>query len=591
MGKFSDALQRATFPWRLITGKTDEDKELFQKDVDSSLQALLEATKSERMGANSFTQGFGPAFRGLTGGDPLTPGPVEQFTREALTPEEQDYIGREPYLAALKSGVGMASKLMPFASRVAPAASLLGRTAQVAGRGLLEGAAGGFGYSREGKELQDTALGAGIGMGGELLGNYMFDPSYRGMVNQGFKDMNTGRYSGALQLGDDRSLVGVHNLTEKKLKGVQEIDGMPNPSVAVFDPEDYDFEGYGEISLIAPEDMLFSEKAKTFGADIYSPRGPQVITQIDGSTLDSFARKHPGYDFSMLDLNDAGDIPYDSNLLEQFIKNEKGVDLDKITDYTQKSQLREKFRPEFEKFANNLLDEVNAKKVIYAGTTPSGRPRYIEDFDAETISKMMNKEGLRGEEGFHYGLGSIRSKLAPEFRSTQDIKAHKDLLVGSAEFEKVKDSYEGRLGEITEELLKHKRNQGSNPFTEYGTTSELLGEYLGGDKTVINDFFDDVPKPLVEKINSFAKDLSRMPTEYFETKFQRPVGVGEFSHALVPEGASEGVKNYLKEQGVNVVEYTGSQAEALLKLVKEQGLLFGLGALGMGGLMGPKKGK
>jgi len=206
VAKFTDALKFWSKPLtrgvRAITGNLDEQEEgQLRQEQERLFQSILNTTQPFRMGANTLVQNYGPAFRVLTGGDPLTPGPVEQFTREALTPEEQDYLERKPYMAALKSSVGMGSSLMPFTSRAVPAATLGARTAQIAGRGLLEGLAGGFGYSREGKELQDTLIGGGIGMGGELLGNYVFDPSYRGMVNQGFQDANTGMYQAALQLG------------------------------------------------------------------------------------------------------------------------------------------------------------------------------------------------------------------------------------------------------------------------------------------------------------------------------------------------------------------------------------------------------
>lgn len=212
MAKFTDALKFWTKPLtrgvRAITGNLDEQEQgQLKQEQEKLFQSILNTTQPFRMGANTLVQNYGPAFRVLTGGDPLTPGPVEQFTREALTPEEQDYLERKPYMAALKSSVGMGSSLMPFTSRAVPAATLGARTAQIAGRGLLEGLAGGFGYSREGKELQDTLVGGGIGMGGELLGNYAFDPSYRSMVNQGFQNANTGTYQAAVgNLNDVDSL-------------------------------------------------------------------------------------------------------------------------------------------------------------------------------------------------------------------------------------------------------------------------------------------------------------------------------------------------------------------------------------------------
>lgn len=208
MAKFTDALKFWSKPLtrgvRAITGNLDEQEEgQLRQEQERLFQSILNTTQPFRMGANTFAQNYGPAFRALTGGDPLTPGPVEQFTREALTPEEQDYLERKPYMTALKSSVGMGSSLMPFASRAVPAATLGARTAQIAGRGLLEGLAGGLGYSREGKELQDTAVGGAIGMGGELLGNYAFDPSYRSMVNQGYGDISQGKYQAAVgNIGD-----------------------------------------------------------------------------------------------------------------------------------------------------------------------------------------------------------------------------------------------------------------------------------------------------------------------------------------------------------------------------------------------------
>jgi hypothetical protein len=210
MGKFQEALQRATYPYRLLSRKTTpKDKELQEKDTTSALDFFMSMSKPYRMGANILAQGYGPVFRSLIGEDAATPGAVESFVREALRPEEQGELDRGPYLSALKSGVGIGSSFMPFASRAVPAVGLGARTAQLAGRGALEGMAGGFGYSREGKELQDTALGGALGVGGELIGNYAFDPKYRGMVNEGYANLadgGPGKYSAALRLRDGTML-------------------------------------------------------------------------------------------------------------------------------------------------------------------------------------------------------------------------------------------------------------------------------------------------------------------------------------------------------------------------------------------------
>jgi len=261
MGKFSDALQFWTKPLtrggRAITGNLDEnEQDQLRKEQENLYQSILRTTQPYRMGANVFVQNYAPAIRALAGGDPLERGRLEEWTAGALTPEEQDYLERKPYMAALKSSAGMTSSLMPFTSRAVPAATLGARTAQIAGRGLLEGVLGGFGYSREGKELQDTAIGGGIGMGGELLGNYVFDPSYRDLVNQGVVNMNTGKYQAAVNPGvnidtlrtraydaaglnpDDSSLMGQGMGISHKNKYITDIEylqrGNKSPEVGEY---------------------------------------------------------------------------------------------------------------------------------------------------------------------------------------------------------------------------------------------------------------------------------------------------------------------------------------------------------------------
>ena len=153
---------------------------------------ILGATKPFRTGANILAQNWGSA---LTGKDMSQRGNQGRFLRwlsEGITPEEQQVITEKPYLSALKSGAGMASTLAPFASqglRTAQLAAnpLANRIAQPTSQGALEGSLGGFGLSREGKEVQDTLLGAGMGAGGEVLADYFLNPSFRNMLNDNIK--------------------------------------------------------------------------------------------------------------------------------------------------------------------------------------------------------------------------------------------------------------------------------------------------------------------------------------------------------------------------------------------------------------------
>jgi hypothetical protein len=219
MGVFSNMLERYSSPWRFIMGRaTDKDQEIKDAEVQRALDAIVKTTQPFKMGGNLLAQGWGPAFRGLTGGDPNTPGAIESFMRESLTPEEQDYIDRKPYQAMLKSGAGMTATLMPFATGGLGAINyasnpLVNKTAQYALRGGVPGGLAGFGYSGEGNELRDTAIGTALGAGTSLVGGYLMDKSYRDLVNEGLKNRASQMYSGSLQLGDS-----IDSLREKAFR-------------------------------------------------------------------------------------------------------------------------------------------------------------------------------------------------------------------------------------------------------------------------------------------------------------------------------------------------------------------------------------
>ena len=77
----------------------------------------------------------------------------------------------------------------------------------------------------------------------------------------------------------DKSLVGVHNLTEEKLMKVLKNGGLANPSTAVIDVDKTDFSAYGNISLVMPSRMVdrkSGRNAGTWTADAWTPTYPPV---------------------------------------------------------------------------------------------------------------------------------------------------------------------------------------------------------------------------------------------------------------------------------------------------------------------------
>lgn len=84
-----------------------------------------------------------------------------------------------------------------------------------------------------------------------------------------------------------RNLFVAHNLSESNLEHVLELGGLAAPSLAV-GRTDRGFDDFGEITLLAPSSIIESSKARTFDADVYTPRHPRAEYKID---RDAFQRQ------------------------------------------------------------------------------------------------------------------------------------------------------------------------------------------------------------------------------------------------------------------------------------------------------------
>ena len=78
---------------------------------------------------------------------------------------------------------------------------------------------------------------------------------------------------------DDKTLYGVHNISEEKLRKALKLGGLANPSVAVIDISKNSHEGFGEISLILPSEKVAKRTGKNAGTwqgDAWTPTYPQI---------------------------------------------------------------------------------------------------------------------------------------------------------------------------------------------------------------------------------------------------------------------------------------------------------------------------
>jgi len=78
---------------------------------------------------------------------------------------------------------------------------------------------------------------------------------------------------------ENPSLVGLHNISEEKLRKALRMGGLANPSVAVIDSNTQQHTGYGDITLVLPSSLVAQETGKNIGTyfgDAWTPTYPQV---------------------------------------------------------------------------------------------------------------------------------------------------------------------------------------------------------------------------------------------------------------------------------------------------------------------------
>ena len=405
---------------------------------------------------------------------------------------------------------------------------------------------------------------------------------------------------------EPKNLVAVHNTSAEKIENALKIGGFAVPSVAIIRNDRSQFDSFGDITLVAPKGLINPEeekKSKVFNADVYSPRYPSVsyaLNEKDGKKIWS-------------DINSKiKDVPEDRKLSFSFQSNQRDKPLseeltenpavqlafvyetgnqDKInwpekteeSKYYQeqgiKNALRQKLskwwgdknsdlHKEFTAWVEKLTSDlgITDQEKLFAGHAPSGTRRYLPH-TIENVVKMMTKS-IRDGEGFNYGVGSIRSKAAKQFRTMKSIEKSRESIISNEQMEGLKDEVNNEFESIVDESAKTRANQGRDGFVMDAVSSDIKAFAEGGSENMkyLREMY---PEGAPYKLwSDYLEKLRGLPTEYFEAKIQRGVDLNEFAGAVVPEGTSQDLINKLENKGLDVVTYPKGDKAARAKAVQ-----------------------
>ena len=227
---------------------------------------------------------------------------------------------------------------------------------------------------------------------------------------------------------------------------------------------------------------------------------------------------------------------------------------------------------EIKEYASNLYERLNVSERIFKGYSQSGKRQYTAH-TAENAVKDMRKEGIRGVQGMAGGLGRLRARLTPEFKSVDEIKSKQNKLKNKEDLKEAVDSIQEEYYSLHEKLKPYYKWNSERIVDSMSDLEEEISDLL---KNGSSESFNKLPEDLHEGIKKFAKDVVSLPTEYFEAKPQRAVYISDFSAALIPNDSSDRIRDILNKNNIPFKEYSTNEERVSIvqDISKEMGLRF-----------------
>ncbi len=325
-------------------------------------------------------------------------------------------------------------------------------------------------------------------------------------------------------LKDEKTLAGVHNITEEKLRKALKLGGFANPSLAVIDTNKSGHNNFGEISFIAPSALLDKRTGKTAGTwitDAYTQRYPSVEREMSEKGYRKFEDWVDSLDYpsgAKAEIErQAKDALSDNNApaWELMYLKEKGIDIkayDSNVDYRWKEIISDhptaedilnsmKTDPELNEKVTSLAKHViiyptwekvslEVRRKIYKETgvkkspiSPIVRQQTKEIFERDYKSTLLNKDG------------SPRKKDVKKV--VEDIvKEHNDTKKYDFYLSKVKASNYVNKNGLYDDYIRWQEKK----LDEFGTKNRIFRGYKpDGTRKYVPETLDNVSKVMREE--------------------------------------------------------------------------------------------
>ena len=327
-------------------------------------------------------------------------------------------------------------------------------------------------------------------------------------------------------LKDEKTLAGVHNITEEKLRKALKLGGFANPSLAVIDTNKSGHDNFGEISFIAPSALVDKRTGKTAGTwitDAYTQRYPSVEREMSEKGSQKFrdwvdSLEYPAADKAKI-KSQAEEALSNNNTpaWELMYLKEKGIDIkeyDSRIDYRWKEIIKD--HPTVEDILNSMntdpelnekvtglakhiiVDPIRGKislevrRKIYEETgvkmsslNPQVRKQTKEIFERDYAPTLLDEDGNPKKEDIKKVVEDI-------------VKEHNDTKKYDFYLSKVKASNYVNKNGLYDDYIRWQENK----LDEFGTKNRIFRGYTkDGSRKYVPETLENVSKAMNEEAN------------------------------------------------------------------------------------------
>lgn len=322
---------------------------------------------------------------------------------------------------------------------------------------------------------------------------------------------------------DDKTLAGVHNITEEKLRKALKLGGLANPSLAVIDTSKSAHDNFGEISFIAPSVLVDKRTGKTGGTwitDAYTQRYPSVEREMSEKGRQKFndwvdSLEYPAADKAEI-KRQAEDALSNNNApaWELMYLKEKGIDIkayDSNVDYRWKEIIRD--HPTAEDILSSMqTDPELSEKVTSLAKHAIIHPTW-EKVSLEVRRKMYKETGVKASPINPQVRKQTKEIFERDYKPTlldkdgnpkaedvkkvvEDIvKEHNDTKKYDFYLSKVKASNYVHKNGLYDDFVKWQENK----LDEFGTKNRIFRGYKNdGTRKYVPETLENVSKAMRE---------------------------------------------------------------------------------------------